>query len=286
MRSTRHAATASVEVSAAAGSDWTRILDVEGPGRGGCSALAIASGPTVASATSSFRVIRGLIGPVGRSVGLVASAAVCEGGGMAKKAVPVPAPSVITEAVEENRFLAAFVVSLAKRWSVTRSVVLVDARQLALCWWALDRPAPAVELLAGVTEVVTGPVGPDGRSNYDLWTPVAGMNALQARIGREQRDGSGAAAAARFLADPALAPNRDFIVSTVVEAAGRIDESVAEKSPKWACQGLAVELAALVPLGELAVAGHEYAAWYDSDAVEELIGRARTALAERLRAAA
>jgi hypothetical protein len=196
----------------------------------------------------------------------------------------VTPPAAALPANEPNRYLAKVKTSLARRWSLTRMKELYDQADLARYLWALERDAEALAVLRSVTSVV--PV-PSGLPNYNVWSPVVTMNALEARICRLAGDGAGAAVpAARVMADPGLAPNRDFIVAEITDAPAALGEANAETSVKWACHKLSRTVGGLILLHELAVAGHPHAAWYDVDRVDRLIVEGHTLLAARLSAAA
>ncbi|MCW2919512.1 MAG: hypothetical protein JWN52_7580 [Actinomycetia bacterium] len=206
---------------------------------------------------------------------------------MTKPKQIVTPPPAARPGGEPNRYLAKFKTSLARRWSHTRMNELYDQVDLARFLWALEREAEALEILRSVTSVIATPYGRDGLPDYNIWSPVAAMNALEARICRLAGDIEAAAApTARIMADAALAPNREFIAGEVTEAKVKLDEAFAETSAKWACHKLSRRTGSLVLLRELAVADHPYARWFDHQDVEELILTGRALLATRLSAAA
>ncbi|WP_433177866.1 hypothetical protein [Actinoallomurus sp. CA-150999] len=203
---------------------------------------------------------------------------------MSRSTTTVPPPAAALPANETNRYLAKVKTSLARRWSHTRMKELYDQADLARFLWALEREAEALDVLRSVTAAV--PV-PGAEPNYNVWSPVVTMNALEARIRRLAGDEAGAATAtARILADPGLAPNRDFITEEIAKAPAALEEANAETSVKWACHKLSRRTGSLIHLCELAVAGHPYGQWYDAEEVDRLIVEGRALLAARLRAAA
>ncbi|MDI2131304.1 hypothetical protein [Yinghuangia seranimata] len=204
---------------------------------------------------------------------------------MPKPTAPVP-PDAQPDG-EPNRHLARFKTSLAKRWSHTRMTELYETLDLSLYLWALDRDDEALGVLGSVTSAVTTPIGRDGLPNYNVWSPVVAMNALEARILRLAGNPQAAATpAARLASDPGLAPNRDFITDKITDAQGELDAAATETSVKWACHKLARRTGTLVLYAELAAAAHPYAAWSEADDVERLITTGRTHLRTRLTAAA
>ncbi|MCO5968465.1 hypothetical protein [Actinoallomurus soli] len=203
---------------------------------------------------------------------------------MPKSATSVTPPSAASPAGETNRHLAKVKTSLARRWSHTRMKELYDEADLARYLWALEREAEALDILRSVTSTV--PV-PGASPNYNIWSPVVTMNALEARIHRLAGDDAAAAApAARLLADPGLAPNRAAITEQIADAPAMLAAANAETSVKWACHRLSRSVGSLIHLHELAVAGHPYGAWYDAGEVDRLIVEGRALLAARLSAAA
>lgn len=204
---------------------------------------------------------------------------------MSKAKTAVAPPRAALPANEENRYLAKVKTSLARRWSHTRMKELFEQADLARYLWALDREVEALDVLRSVTSVIHPPSG--ALPNYNVWSPVVTMNAIEARICRLGGDEAGAVApVSRLMADPGLAPNRDFITGRVVEAPAVFADANAETSVKWACHRLSRTLGALILLGELGAAGHPYADWYDVEEVDRLIATGRALLAARLSMAA
>jgi hypothetical protein len=203
---------------------------------------------------------------------------------MSKAKTAVAPPGAALPANEENRYLAKVKTSLARRWSHTRMKELFEQADLARYLWALDREAEALDVLRSVTSIVHPPGGA-GTPNYNVWSPVVTMNAIEARICRLAGDEAGAAApVSRLMADPGLAANRDFIAGKVADAPGAFADANAESSVKWACHKLSRTIGGLTLLCELGVAGHPYADWYDVEEVDRLIVTGRALLASRLRA--
>ncbi|GLY73495.1 hypothetical protein [Actinoallomurus iriomotensis] len=201
---------------------------------------------------------------------------------MARAKTAVAPPRAALPAHEENRYLAKVKTSLARRWSHTRMKELYEQADLARYLWALDREAEALDVLRSVTSAVPPPGGA-GLPNYNVWSPVVTMNALEARICRLDGDEAGAAApVSRLMADPGLAPNRDHIAAEVAEAPSGFADANAETSVKWACHKLSRKIGGLTLLCELGVAGHPYGDWYDVEETDRLIATGRALLAARL----
>jgi hypothetical protein len=206
---------------------------------------------------------------------------------MTKPKTTVPPPRAALPDAEPNPYLAKLKASLVKRWSQTRMESLYDQLDLTIFLWAVEREEEALEILRSLTTAIPAPPPlPGGRVNYNVWCPVATANALEARICRIAGDTEAAAApTARIVADPGVAANPTYISGKVTKANGEFGVAAAKKSVKSACHRLSHTLVSLFLLGELAVAGHEFAAWYDPEEVERLIATGRMALAERLAAA-
>jgi hypothetical protein len=190
-------------------------------------------------------------------------------------------------AAEPNRYLAKVKTSLVKRWSHTRMEELYEELDLATYLWALEREPEALDVLRSVSAAVpTPPQLRGGGIDYNVWSPVAAINAMQARLQRLAGNGSDAAVPiARLLADVCLAPNQQFIAGQVAEADDELARAHAKASTKWACLTLSRTIGSLVLLGELAAAGHPYAVWIDSARVEASIGAGRRMLRDRLASA-
>ncbi|MEV5703993.1 hypothetical protein [Actinoallomurus sp. NPDC052274] len=203
---------------------------------------------------------------------------------MPRSATPVTPPPAASPTGETNRYVAKVKTSLTRRWSHTRMKDLYEQADLARYLWALERETEALEILRSVTSAV--PV-PGASPNYNVWSPVVTMDALEARICRLAGDEAAAAVpVGRILADPGLAPNRDFIVEEIADAPAALERANAETSVKWACHRLSRHVGSLIHLHELAVAGHPYGEWYDAAEVDRLIVEGRALLAARLSAAA
>jgi hypothetical protein len=202
---------------------------------------------------------------------------------MTKPKRTVSPPQAAMPDAEPCRYLVRFKTSLVKRWSHTRMSGLYEQLDLAVYLWALEREEEALEILRSTTAAIPAPPMSSGGVDYNVWCPVATTNALEARICRVAGDTEAAAVpTARIMADPGVADNRSYIADKVAEAENKFGGAAAEKSVKWACHRLSRTLMDLFLFGELAAAGHEFAAYYDPEEVERLIAAGRAALHARL----
>ncbi|MCP2340623.1 hypothetical protein [Actinomadura rupiterrae] len=192
--------------------------------------------------------------------------------------MPITPPAAADPAAETNPYLIRFKSSLVKRWSHTRMRELYEELDLATYLWALDRGPEALEILDSVTTAV-----PKSSGDYNIWSPVVSMHALQARILR-----SASAAPTRnvdaVLDDPGLADNPSYIGAQVTEAEAKFADADAQRGRTSACRRYSRALCPLFVLSELALAHHPFSTYYPEDAPDRLIQQARPSLATRLTA--
>ncbi|MFC4908728.1 hypothetical protein [Actinomadura gamaensis] len=212
--------------------------------------------------------------------------------------MPLSPPAAAQPTAETNPYLIGFKASLVKRWSHTRMRELYQELDLATYLWALDREPEALDILDSITTAI-----PRSSGDYNVWSPVVAMHALQARIQRarpSQPDrfapddrtapNSDAPSVTTFaspntaavLDDPGLADNPSYIASQVTEAEAKFKAALAVRSISSSCRDLSRALCPLFVLSELAAARHPFAAYYDPTAPDRLIQQGRKALASRL----
>lgn len=205
--------------------------------------------------------------------------------------MPISPPPAALPAAESVPYLLRFKSSLAKRWSHTRMSELYQELDLATYLWALDREPEALEILDSITTAI-----PKSNGNYNVWSPVVAMHALQARILRTSsttvsaerlgdEDGSASMSSLNthaVLDDPGLADNPSFIASQVTEAEDKFQKAATERSIASSCRNYSRALCPLFVLSELAIAHHPFAAYYDPSEPDRLILEGRALLAARL----
>ncbi|MEV5573580.1 hypothetical protein AB0L06_26360 [Spirillospora sp. NPDC052269] len=202
--------------------------------------------------------------------------------------MPISPPPAALPVAEPVPYLLRFKTSLAKRWSHTRMRELYQEFDLATYLWALNREPEALDVLDSITTAI-----PTSNDDYNVWSPVVAMHALQARILRagsaagppDDEDGSAPAASrnsAAVLADPGLADNPSYIASSVTEAESKFQAAAAERSLASSCRNTSRALLPLFVLSELALARHPFAAYYSPSEPDRLIPVGREALAARL----
>ncbi|WP_026412442.1 hypothetical protein [Actinomadura oligospora] len=195
--------------------------------------------------------------------------------------MPISPPAAAHPVAEPVPHLLRLKTSLVKRWSHTRMRELFEEFDLATYLWALNREPEALEILDSITSAI-----PASNGDYNIWSPVVAMHALQARILRAAptsgENGPEQAASKAVLADPGLADNPSYIASLVTEAEPKFQAAAAERSRASSCRNLSRVLLPLFVLSELTRARHPFTAYYTPSEPDRLIPMGRQALATRL----
>ncbi|MFC5186698.1 hypothetical protein [Actinomadura harenae] len=190
--------------------------------------------------------------------------------------MPITPPAAAQPAAEPVPYLLRFKTSLVKRWSHTRTRELFQECDLATYLWALNREAEALEILDSITTAI-----PASKGDYNIWTPVVRMHALQARILRTPTGSSHTRNVNAVLADPGLADNPPAIASSIPEAEAAF-QAATGRSLASSCRNHSRALGRLFLLSELARAHHPFAAYFSPSTLDDLIPAGRESLATRL----